>query len=45
VQKSTLTKRECCALRNIVSKNHRTIEAQVTELNIHTEDPVSRKTV
>jgi hypothetical protein len=45
-QKSTLTERDCCTLRRIVSKNHRTTAAQVTaELNIHLEDPVLTKTV
>jgi hypothetical protein len=35
-QKSTLTERDRCTLRRIVSKNHRTTAAQVTvELNIH----------
>jgi hypothetical protein len=41
-----MTERDRRALRRIVSKNHRTIAAQVTgELNIHHEDPVSTKTV
>jgi hypothetical protein len=43
-QKSALTETDCCTLRRIVSKNHRTIAAQVTELNIHLEDPVSTET-
>jgi transposase len=30
-QKSTLTERDHCALRRIVSKNHRTTAAQVTD--------------
>jgi hypothetical protein len=39
---STLTERDRCTLRRIVSKNHRTTAAQVrAELNIHLEDPVS----
>jgi transposase len=45
-QKSTLTERDCCTMRRIVSKNHTTTAAQVTaELNIHLEDNVSTKTV
>jgi transposase len=45
-RKSTLTERDCRALRRIVSENHRTTGAQVrAELNIHLEDPVSTKTV
>jgi hypothetical protein len=46
VQKSTLTERDCCILRRIVSKNHRTTATQVTaELNIYLENPISTKTV
>jgi hypothetical protein len=45
-RKSTLTERELCTLRRIVSKNHRTTAAQATaELNIYLEDPVCTKTV
>jgi hypothetical protein len=45
-RKSTLTERDGCTFRRIVSKNHRTTAAKVTaELNIHFEDPVSTKTV
>jgi transposase len=37
--KSTLTERDHCILRTVVSKNHRTTAAQVTEeLNIQLED-------
>jgi predicted transcriptional regulator len=44
-RKSTLTKRDRRTLRRIVSKNHRTIAAQVTaELNIHLEHIISTKT-
>jgi transposase len=43
-RKSTLTERVQCTVRSIVLKNHRTTAAQVTsELNIHLEDPVSKK--
>jgi hypothetical protein len=38
-----LTERDRRKLRRIASKNHRTAAAQVTELNIHLEDPVSTK--
>jgi predicted transcriptional regulator len=42
-RKSTFTERDHL-LRRIVSKNHRTTAVQVTaELNIHLEDPVSKK--
>jgi hypothetical protein len=41
-RKSTLTERDCRTLRKTVWKNHTTTAA---ELNIHPEDPVSRKTV
>jgi hypothetical protein len=42
--KSTLTERDHHLLRRIMSKNHRTDTAQVTEdPNIHLEDPVSTK--
>jgi hypothetical protein len=45
-RKAALTERECWTLRSIVSKNHRTIAAQmIAELIIHIEDPVSTKTV
>jgi ribosomal protein L18 len=44
-RKSTLTEGDRRTLRRIVSKNHRTIAAQVTaELNIHLEVVVSTKT-
>jgi transposase len=43
-RKSTLTEREPRTLRRTVSKNHRTIAAQVTaELNIHSEDRFREK--
>jgi hypothetical protein len=45
-RKSSLTEGDCCTLRRIVSKNHRTTAAQVIgELNIHLEDSVFTKTV
>jgi hypothetical protein len=41
-----LTEKDRHLSRSTVSKNHRTTGAQVTaEVNIHFEDPVSRKTV
>jgi hypothetical protein len=45
-RKSTTTERDHHTLRSIVLKNHTTTAAQVTtEMNIHLEDPVSRKIV
>jgi hypothetical protein len=46
-RKSTVTERDICTLRRIVSKNDRTTAAPVNaaELNIHPEGPVSTKTV
>jgi transposase len=43
-QKSTLMERDCRTLRRIVSKNHTATAAQVKELNIHLEEPISTKT-
>jgi len=41
-----LSERNCCILKRIVSKSHRTTAAKVTaELNIHPEDTVSSTTV
>jgi transposase len=45
-RKSALTESECCTLKRIVVRTHKTTAAQLTEeLNIHLEDSVSTKTV
>jgi predicted HTH transcriptional regulator len=45
-RKSTLTETDRRILKRIVLENHSTTAAQMrTELNIHPEDPVSRKLV